>query len=402
MRCWGSNRFGQLGVGSHGAPRATPAAIAPGLAPISASAVAAGAEHACLIDRNNVWCWGRNTFGQLGNGSRGHAARPTLVNLFGATAPASICAGEGHTCAVMGDGTVRCWGHGNLGQIGNGMTASAEVPVALLGIRAAVKVTCGQNHTCALHDDGSVTCWGSNDHGQTGLPLSPSARLSPAVVAGVTATDIAAGASSTCATNSAGAVTCWGRDDVGQLGGGVAGAARATPGLVTLAASASGVLGGFGHHCAWGAGLNCWGSNGSAQLGIGAASAAPAGPMAVPSIVSPLAVTGGFAHTCALTGVGARSGRVSCWGDNRLAQVGAAPGAIPIASPTAVMLAGDVEATAIAAGGGAASGADQPTGMTCAVTVAGGVQCWGSNVWGELGDGAAFAAQPVDVAFPPL
>jgi alpha-tubulin suppressor-like RCC1 family protein len=124
--------------------------------------------------------------------------------------------------------------------------------------------------------------------------------------------------------------------------------------------------------------------------------------MAVPSIVSPLAVTGGFAHTCALTGVGARSGRVSCWGDNRLAQVGAAPGAIPIASPTAVMLAGDVEATAIAAGGGAASGADQPTGMTCAVTVAGGVQCWGSNVWGELGDGAAFAAQPVDVAFPPL
>lgn len=74
-----------------------------------------------------------------------------------------------------------------------------------------------------------------------------------------------------------------------------------------------------------------------------------------------------------------------------------------MSSPAAVTLAGGVEATALAAGGGAAlASTDEPTGMTCAVTVAGAVQCWGSNVWGELGDGAAFAAQPVDVALPTM
>src|ERR1044072_8371774 len=156
-----------------------------------------------------------------------------------------ISAGTSHTCQVNEDGTVRCWGRNTFGQLGNGITTTdpTRVPVLVSGLTTAVAVAAGTSHTCALLTGGSVRCWGSNADGQVGDGTSGVNRLTPATVittsntALTNAVAIVAGTTRTCAILAGGTVVCWGGNDSGQLGIGTIGADRLTPATVVTSSN---------------------------------------------------------------------------------------------------------------------------------------------------------------------
>ena len=132
---------------------------------------------------------------------------------------ARISAGLAHTCQVNEDGSVRCWGSNTVGQLGNGTRTDERttVPVLVTGLPTAVAVTAGGNFSCALLFDGSVRCWGINDHGQLGNGAGPGLSLVPVAVTGITtAVAIASGTHHTCALLANGTVRCWGNTVTGD------------------------------------------------------------------------------------------------------------------------------------------------------------------------------------------
>src|SRR5438093_4486252 len=156
-------------------------------------------------------------------------ANPTIsvgqTQQFTATGVSSAAAGDAgsfHTCALLQDGTVRCWGLNDAGQLGDGSTTNSSTPVAVAGVGGAAAVTGGGFHTCARFPDGTLQCWGRNNAGQLGDPATlREAVTTPVRVTGITtATAVSAGGFHTCALPGDGTVRCWGQNDYGQLGNG--------------------------------------------------------------------------------------------------------------------------------------------------------------------------------------
>ena len=216
MRCWGTNYVGQIGNGSmDGSPVPTPVQ---GLTTVIGSAV--GGFHNCaLLSDRTVRCWGRNQDGQVGNGDNTTDAR-TPQPVSGLSGVAALAAGGYHSCALMPDATARCWGRNTRGQLGDGSSLQwSSTPVPVSGLATAVAISGGFYHTCALLQDGTVQCWGDNDSGQIGNTLAYSSV--PMTVAGISnAVGVSAGAYHTCALLADGTARCWGRNSNGQLGNG--------------------------------------------------------------------------------------------------------------------------------------------------------------------------------------
>ena len=215
--------------------------------PAAFRTLAAGGSHVCAILANgSVRCWGRNTFGALGLGdttSRGDEPRemgaylPAVALGTGRTATA-ITAGTSHTCALLDNATVKCWGRNTEGQLGLGDTLHRgdgagemgnNLPAVSLGTnRTATALTAGSNHTCAVLDNGTLKCWGDNAEGRLGLgdtadrgdAAGEMGNSLPAVSLGTgrTATGVSAGLSHTCALLDNARVKCWGNAATGRLG----------------------------------------------------------------------------------------------------------------------------------------------------------------------------------------
>ena len=222
MRCWGENREGQLGNGTTATPGTSRPVVVVGIT--GATAIATGAYHTCaLLSDGTVKCWGRNGQGQLGDGTLTASSTPSQVEtgfgpLSGVTA---LTAGGAHTCALLANGTVRCWGDNIEGQLGDGTTFGKPNGIQVTGINSAVAISAGWQHTCAILMDGTVRCWGANAFGQLG-DGTLTRRLAPVPVAGITgATAITASWwHHSCAVLGDGTVKCWGANDWGQLGNG--------------------------------------------------------------------------------------------------------------------------------------------------------------------------------------
>src|SRR5436190_1932817 len=249
---------------------------------LTPTAVAGGGFHACMrLPDGTVQCWGRDTFGQLGNGDGNLADSSVPVAVRGLTTATRVVTGDSHTCALLGDGTVQCWGVGDSGQRGDGTFNNiSTVPVAVVGLSNAVAVAARGYHSCALLGDGTVRCWGRNADGQLGdgtvadPATGPPGSSTPVQVSGITgAAAVIAGGYHTCALFADGTAQCWGRNDDGQLGDGTF-TRSSTPVRVGGLTGAAAVTGGFYHTCALlGAGtVKCWGAvgNGFGQLGNGA------------------------------------------------------------------------------------------------------------------------------------
>jgi alpha-tubulin suppressor-like RCC1 family protein len=439
--CWGRNDNGQLGIGFPSGMSLSPLRAATGS---PATAISLGIAHACaLLVGGRVQCWGYNLFGQLGDGnSPQNASFPTnvmmpalksgVLTLIPLTRVVDISAGSVHTCALIVDGTVRCWGSNGSGELGNNSTASISdiaatvvVDTNATALTNAVALSAGSAHTCAILADGSTRCWGDNVNGQLGSGIT---STTPRIIAGTAvlglgnAYEIVTGYKHTCAIEANNwVVRCWGDNALGQLGNGTASptsAPNTVPGV-------SGSIGGRMIHaftlgtCArrgndamacWGAGSNgqlgngsfndsssavtvsgltdvisfsskhdhscvvrssgtvrCWGGNLIGQLGIGNRPDQNT-PQTVAGLTNVVQVAAGYYHTCALIA----DGTVQCWGDNGVGQLAQS---LVSQSLTPVAVANLSGVVSLSAGYGG----------TCAVIVDGTVRCWGTNV----GDGVS-------------
>jgi alpha-tubulin suppressor-like RCC1 family protein len=368
VKCWGRNHVGQLGLGDTFDRGDTGGEMGDALPAVSlggtATSIALGNYHACVVmDTTSVKCWGLNSHGHLGQGdteNRGDTggemgdALPAMELGTGRTAK-SISAGHSHSCAVLDNGTVKCWGRNLEGRLGYGDTDSRgdnggemgdALPAVELGTGRTVKsIALGQSYTCAVLDNGSVKCWGQNLRGQLGYGDTENRGDSggemgdalPAVELGTgrTAASITAGGDHTCALLDNESVKCWGSNLFGQLGygdpstrGGTMGDALPAVELGT-GRTAKSIVAGDGHTCAVldNGTVKCWGRSNYGQLGYGdeLTRGDSGGEMgdALPAVElgtgrTAQSISAGDLHTCALLD----DGSVRCWGRNHRGQLG--------------------------------------------------------------------------------
>lgn len=265
IKCWGGNTKGQLGYGSAGADNLgdEPNEMGGNLGPVGGEnfkvkAIAAGFQHTCtILNDDTIKCWGANGSGQLGlddNTDRDDVKTlNTSVNLGGKAK--AIAAGGYHTCAILENSKVKCWGLNNHGQLGQGTrtTYNPDKSIAtnenigdeegemaslqyvdLGGNRTAKAIVAGVYHTCTLLDNGKMKCWGDNTHGPLGIgdntgrkyligdesgEMGDQLQVVPAGV-GRKVASISAGGWNSCFILDNGHVKCWGHNWLGQLGQG--------------------------------------------------------------------------------------------------------------------------------------------------------------------------------------
>jgi alpha-tubulin suppressor-like RCC1 family protein len=276
--CAGANDVGQLGVGS-ASTTSTEVPTAVAFTQGEPLEVVAGREHTCArVTGRRVWCWGRNNVGQLGDGTTTPHAAPAEVAGLATLEPVALAAFDRHSCALLSDGRVACWGANSSGQLGDGGDAAyRSAPVFTSALNDAIGVSAGGEHTCAVRANGVAVCWGSNEMGQLGAEVDSESRVPVVALDNVAA--VAAGSAHSCALRREGDVYCWGSNDSGQLGFSAA-AIQRRPTRVGDLRDVVQITAGASHTCArLGTGsLRCWGANLRGQLGDGTRSnrAAPA------------------------------------------------------------------------------------------------------------------------------
>ena len=338
--CWGSNTSGELGDGST-TSSTTPVKVAIGTS-VTLVDITAGGSHTCArATTGDAYCWGDNTYGQLGDGTTTARTVPVKVlpgaGLTSGTV-ASITAEYRHTCARTTTGDAYCWGWNGYGNLGDGTftdhtTPAKVLPGAGLASGSVASITAGREHTCARTTNGDAYCWGYNEDGQLGdgtttIRTTPVKVLTGAGLTSATVADITAGADHTCARTTTGDAYCWGNNGNGQLGDGTT-IGRTTPVKVLPGAGlASGTIAdisvGGPHTCArtTTGDAYCWGWNGHGQLGDGTTTnrTTPVKVLAGAGLTSGTVadITVGYAHACARTAVG----DAYCWGRNAYGQLG--------------------------------------------------------------------------------
>ena len=383
--------------------------------------ITAGDNHTCIVLSNNsVKCFGMGADGQLGNGTvdnigdstASSVATSNAVSLGTGRTVRSISAGAAHTCALLDNATIKCWGYGAVGALGYGSTANKGdstgqmgdlLPAVALGDRrTALQISVGSQHSCALLDNYSVKCWGRGTYGQLGIGSTATigdgagemgdALVAVSFAAGRSARSIAAGSNHTCAILDNASVVCWGRGSSGQLGQGAitnighSGSATvaSTPAIdLGTGRTALAISAGDTHTCAIldNATIKCWGFGSNGRLGSGTTNnlGDGAGEMGnslgivdIGAGRTARAVSAGIAHTCAVLD----DATVKCWGDGTNGRLGygnqnsLGDGANEMGTNLAAVALGTGRtAFAVSAGGT----------HTCAVLDNATLMCWGDG-----------------------
>jgi len=354
-------------------------------AALSFRQISAGMYHSCGVTYDNLaYCWGADGVGQLGDGAVNTSFRSRPVAVKGGLHFQMVSAGFDHSCGVTTQDQVYCWGSNSRGQLGDGSFSDHTTPVPVAGQLRFSFVSAGYIHTCAIHLQGGAFCWGNNGNGRLGDGTTTE-RLTPTPVFGVLVFKrIAAGGFHTCGVTTDNHAYCWGRNEQGQLGDGtlssrhkpvrVAGT-RSFRWVTTNSANISfkwqsatcGISGGGRAYC--------WGSNLHGQLGDGSHTQHTM-PVAVKGGLSFTQVNTGGGHTC---GVTTTTNLAYCWGYNGRGQLG--DGTLTErTTPRAVT--GEHLFRAVPTAGGYAGG------HTCGLTTGDAAFCWGYNGFGQVGDGS--------------
>ena len=364
--------------------------------------IAPGWSHTCAItyDDGQLYCWGSNYRGQLGDNTTVNKTTPVLANngdLSGKTVVAAT-AGNSHTCALDTVGQVYCWGRNDNGQLGDNTTVNKRVPTLINGGALAGKtitaIAAGNYHTCALDTVGQVYCWGSNGDGQLGDSTTAEKHVPTLInggaLSGKTVAVISGGGDYTCAIDTTGQLYCWGRNSLGHLGDNTT-VNKNIPTLINGGALSGknvvAVAGSHDHTCAIDTTgqLYCWGNNNHGQLGDNTTV-----NKSVPTLINGgalagktiAAVTAGASSTNSGTCALDTNNQIYCWGSNTYGQIGdgtTADSSVPVLVNGGA-LAGKTITTIMSNAGGA-----------CASDTVD-LYCWGDNYTGELGNGTTVAS----------
>lgn len=416
VHCWGGNDDGQLGAGILQQSSPVPVRVSH-LSGITQ--IAAGLSHTCaLAGSGEVYCWGRGTYHTLGSARTSNASEPVKVPISRIRA---LAAGSYHTCARDDSDTTFCWGSSEVGRLGHPLIASSSAgPQEVYGSQGFTALALGQNHSCAIGNDGSVKCWGDGQSGQLGngeaadayLPVPSAIRSAEFIASGGTRTcavlaggrlscwgngklspelvrlperifsndsastsgplTIGAGTDFSCGIFDSGKVACWGSGDMSTLGTASSPVPRSPPIWVAGIEGASGITTGHTHTCAILADstVSCWGIDGTGRM---------TSPTQIAGIRHAVEVSSLVLHTCALD----ERGAVYCWGRNSHGETGVPASDSPVAAGTSVTLPGP--AISISAGHH----------HSCAVIQNGDVYCWGANTNHQLNGKATPSASHV-------
>jgi alpha-tubulin suppressor-like RCC1 family protein len=402
-------------------PTASGETASSGLRPFQAGLIDVGAEHACaVLGSGAARCWGHGLNGRLGYGDTANIGDNELPDTAGPVAVGpgrtvrSVAAGDQHTCALLDDGTVRCWGNGANGRLGYGNTnnvgdgvgqsVAAAGPVNLGAGRTATAITAGAGHTCALLDDGNIRCWGVGANGRLGYgpdngpggtadvgDNETPGSVDPAVLPAA-AVAVSAGGTFTCAILVDGRLYCWGAGAQGRLGYGNtsdigddedprdAGSVNLGSGRTARAISA-----GSAHSCAVldDGTVRCWGNGSNGKLGYANVSdvgddETPVGPVDLGLGRTARAISAGGQQSCAILD----NDTVRCWGQG-------SGGLLGYGNTTAI---GDNETPAAAGpvnvgAGRTVRALNSGNSVTCALRDDGSLLCWGFSGFGALGYG---------------
>lgn len=347
--------------------------------------VTSGYFHSCgLTPDGRAYCWGGNTWGTLGDGSRTASNRPVAV--AGGHRFKGVESGAGHTCGVTESGQVYCWGLNDEGQAGEDwVIRGLEDPHRLPGNQFWVEVSAGHDHSCALTNDGVVWCWGDNVTGHLGSGDTFNKSFQPVRVASsVSFTAVVAGYYQSCALAGSGQMYCWGRNDQGQIGDG-SNQNRFTPVPVAGGLTFRALGGGDAFMCGitTGGSTWCWGSNRSGELGDPSLQnqATPVEVEGLPELRKIYGAGGAFtlpsapAYACGLTS----GGEAWCWGGAIRGGLWEGPTDGPIRVESGIRFRN------------LGLGAEH----LCGVTTEGWAFCGGGNYAGQLGDGTARDRAPM-------
>lgn len=268
-KCWGFNNHGQLGRSD-----LLYSMIATDIMGLTeASSISAAGSHTCaLTTTGGVKCWGYNYSGELGNGSFTDSYTP--IDVIGLeSGVTAISSGSNHTCALTTSGSVKCWGNNANGELGNGTTTTSNTPVDVTGLsNGVVAISAGANHSCAITSTGGIKCWGNNFYGQLGNGTTSEALLPVDVTDLIKdVSSISAGSWHMCAITNSGVVKCWGSNKYGQLGNGTYTYTHTPQDVSGLGGEVSSVTAGYQYTCAviTSGELQCWGDGAYEKIGDG-------------------------------------------------------------------------------------------------------------------------------------
>ncbi|MCF7898340.1 MAG: hypothetical protein K9L31_00110 [Candidatus Pacebacteria bacterium] len=406
--CWGLNGSGRLGDNTS-TQRNTPVQVH-GVGNVGyltdVLQISTGNDYVCAVKNDGtVYCWGANSNGQLGDNTT--TQRNTPVQVHGAgnvgllTSVVQISTGLSHTCVLINDSSVYCWGYNGYGQLGDNTTSQRNTPIQVVGIsvldnfsnvlRMATGLT--TNHNCLIRTDNTLYCWGLNNNGELGDNTTVK-KYTPTQVHGVSnvgyltgITQVSIGSFYVCALKNDGTVYCWGNNIYGQLGDNTT-SQRNTPvqvhgvGNVGYLTDVVQISSGSSKTCATknDGTVYCWGYNASGQLGDNTTTQRNTpvqvhGVGDVGYLTDVAKVSSGQSHTCAVK----TDNTLYCWGYNSNGQLGDNT-ATTRNTPVQVHGVGNVgfltDVSQISTGGF----------HTCAVKTDGTAYCWGYNGNGHLGD----------------
>jgi alpha-tubulin suppressor-like RCC1 family protein len=347
--------------------------------------IAAGDVHSCaIVNDGQISCWGSNANGQLGFDTVVIEKSSSPLIVPGISNAVAVGVGDAHSCALLETGEVNCWGKNDKRQLGNGSNVASHTVVNVINLNQAIMLSVGENHSCALQNDQQVVCWGDNARDQLGLVGDLGVVAEPSIVSNINdAVHVSAGDRHSCAVLGSGKINCWGSSSLGD-------AARTNASTVPVEVQnikdATMVAAGDNYTCAVLASghASCWGWGYEGRLGNGSNSATDT-PVRVSGLDNVLAISTG-SYTCALLS----TGDVSCWGDNEFGNLGVS-GIEESNVPVATSLSSVVS---IATGDN----------HSCVVHESGGIDCWGGNaetsraasvndLTGKLGDNTELEAK---------
>lgn len=317
--------------------------------------ISAKVIHTCAVTYSGAAkCWGWNDSGQLGDGTT--ISRSVAVDVIGLNSGVTaIAAGDSHTCALMDNGTVECWGAEET--LGGETSSSSTVPISIPGLQDVAAISAGNGYTCALTHTGSVKCWGNY--------MPPSPGITPTIISGLESNvaQISAGDYHACVVTTQGSVKCWGS---GYLGDGSSDSNSIIPVAVSgLESGVTSVSAGYFHTCAvtYGGAAKCWGQNLYGELGDGTEEDRLTPVDVIDVIGSVSQIVPGRASTCVLT----ISGGVKCWG-------------LDYGGLYSLLNNYYLDRPGLTSGVVAITGIGQPG---CALMSIGAVKCWGYNFPGN-------------------